>query len=265
MTSEPASPGGWTPPASAPADEPAWRRPSPEDAATMDEAPAEFSPPAGDTSGPVPRREGLRATLAVLAVTAVVLSGLGVLAWWQHHQRQTTPVIAAPPPVYDTPTLAPSAPPGPPVYRVPGDLCQQADFTALRPTFNQIGNLSPENEDSGGPVKVAQCDGTTGNELVQGDFSFRTSVYADPQVARQEFEAGQQGSPSGTKVATLTSTGQAAYVASGHTGQTVEIYDGNLRIRLSWTATDGHAQPPAGTTQALVNVCESTMRLLHDD
>ena len=127
-------------------------------------------------------------------------------------------------------------------------------------------DLAPHQDSTAGFFQFAQCDGTTGNETVQGNFSFRASVYADPQVARKEFEAARSAVAAHGKVAVIAGVGSQAYdYVDLAVGPTVEIYDGNLRIRLSWVAADGRAKAPAGTAKALIDVCESTMMLLRDN
>jgi hypothetical protein len=225
--------------------------------------------PADDgPSVPLPPREGLRGTLLVLAVAVLVLLGAAGLSSAIRSQSVQPPIAAevAPPP---SPTASspsvPVTPAGPAVYRAPEDLCAQADFTALRPTFDQIGDLSPIRNSSAG-YTFAQCEGTTGNDTVQGTFLFRITVYTDAAMARTQFDTARTGAGKLAKVAAVEGVGQAGYAYADPTvGPTVEIYDNNLRIRLSWGASDRKAAVPVGVTSTLAHVCASTMRLLRDN
>jgi hypothetical protein len=268
MTSDPDRPAGWTSPTAplvAPDSTSPWARPTGPVSPAVDEATVRL-PTIPDPVAPA-RREGLRGTLVVLAATVLVL--MGVTALGLSARARQVPVVAQPQPApaqSSPPPLATATPTGDPVYLLPGDLCEAADFTNLRPTFDQIGDLNPHEDSTAGFFQFAQCDGTTGNETVQGNFSFRASVYADAGVARREFEAARKAAAVHAKVADVAGVGSAAYdYVDPAVGPTAEIYDGNLRIRLSWGASDGKAKAPAGTTRALIDVCKSTMMLLRDN
>jgi hypothetical protein len=201
--------------------------------------------------------------VAVLAATAVALVFLGALGWWNAQRNQ--PLAAARVPADVAPVVPPLATPtGPPVYGLPSDLCEAADFTRLRPTFDQIGDLQPV---SGGKAEAApfvQCDGSTGNDQVQGTFTFRATVYADPTVALREYQAGRDAMnkpPQSTS--TVGSAGESAYTSTdAKGGLTVEIYDGNLRLRMSWVDAAHSGKPAVDAFRPLMDTCESTMRLL---
>ncbi len=96
---------------------------------------------------------------------------------------------------------------------------------------------------------------------MQGWFTFRATVYADPTVARREFAAGRDAlGPSYTSVA---SAGEWAYRTLNAGGEMiVEIYDGNLRLRMSWLDAARSETFPVDPFPALMDTCESTMRLL---
>ena len=229
------------------------------------ELPSGSGPPRPPSAVPLPAWEGLRGTLIVLAATAVLLLGIGWAARSGVDVARGGRAAALPEPTATRAAAAPT-PAASGVYQVPGDLCQAADFTALRPTFNQIGDLSSEQDSSAGFFAFAQCVGTTGNDTVQGTFSFRASVYVEAAVARQEFEATRRVVEARSKTVTLSGVGDAAYdYVDPAVGPIVEIYDGNLRIRLSWGASDRTAQTPEGTTNALIKVCQSTMMLLREN
>jgi hypothetical protein len=215
----------------------------------------------------LPPREGLRATVAVLAVTLVALLGIDVLGW---RAGMPPPVAAQPEPLAVpsmAPPTAPTTPAGPAIYRAPDDLCEQADFTGLRPTFDQIGDLRPDQGSSAGVFQLAQCDGSTGNETVDGRFAFTVTVYADLAAAKKAYDTAYKSVQThADKYGKLHyPVGEAGYEYLGpRREQGVEIYDGNLRIQLSWDAADGKSAVPNGTVDALTAVCESTMKLLRD-
>jgi hypothetical protein len=272
MTSDPDQAGaaGWTSPTAASGSNESfsWARPTGPAPPAVDEATMRLPRiPAAVTPA---RREGLLGTLVVLAITALVLIGvaaLGLSARARQPPAVAQPALAQP----STPPSSKATPPkvaptGDPVYLLPGDLCEAADFTNLRPTFDQIGDLNPHQDSTAGFFQFAQCDGTTGNETVHGSFSFRASVYADARVARKEFEAARTAAAAHARVADVAGVGSGAYdYVDPAVGPTAEIYDGNLRIRLSWDATDAKAKAPPGTTKALIDVCKSTMMLLRDN
>jgi hypothetical protein len=148
-------------------------------------------------------------------------------------------------------------------YRVPGDLCQEADFTQLRPTFDTLGDLRSDWDASAGFYTLAECDGSAGTPTVQGSFSFQAAVYANADVNRTEFDQNRARTSSRAAIANVAQLGQAAYsyVEPG-VGLTVVTYDANLTLKLTWQPSDQKAATPAGAAGALADACDSTMRLL---
>jgi hypothetical protein len=173
------------------------------------------------------------------------------------------------------PTFPPSAPSSGPagspaaqglptgVYQAPADLCQDADFTNLRPTFTTIGDLSTRGSTTPTLV-VAGCDGSTGNDTVDGAFSFEVQVSTNPDALRDLFHAQRSALAARVPVTPVPGIGAEAfqYAALGQHGLSVDIYDANLIMRMSWTARHATDRLPAGLSQALVGTCRSTLRLL---
>jgi hypothetical protein len=161
-----------------------------------------------------------------------------------------------------TPSSSDGEPPGG-KYRVPGDLCQEADFTRLRPTFDTLGDLRSDWDASAGFFTLAQCDGSAGTPTVQGSFSFQAAVYANADVNRIEFDQNRARTQSRAAIANVAQLGQAAYsyVEPG-VGLTVVTYDANLTLKLTWQPSDQKAATPAGAAGALADACNSTMLLL---
>jgi hypothetical protein len=175
-------------------------------------------------------------------------------------------------PVVPPPTFAPSgsaAVAGPTsaaaagVYQAPADLCQDADFTNLRPPFTTIGDQKPSGSTAPGLV-VAGCDGTTGNDTVNGAFSFEVQVSSHPDALLDLFHQQRAAVAAQAPVTPVAGLGTEAYqyVAVGQHGLSLEIYDSNLIMRLSWTAQHTTDKVPADLPQALTDTCRSTMRLL---
>jgi hypothetical protein len=170
------------------------------------------------------------------------------------------------------PTFPPSDPPSPTatadgfstgVYRAPADLCQDADFTDLRPPFTTIGDLLPHGSTSP-TVIVAACDGSTGNDTVNGTFSFEVQVSTSPDALLDLFHEQRAALAARVPVTPVTGLGTEAFQYSGvgQHGLSVDVYDANLIMRLSWTADQAKDKIPADLSDALTGTCRSTMRLL---
>jgi hypothetical protein len=149
------------------------------------------------------------------------------------------------------------------VYRAPADLCQDADFTNLRPPFTTIGDLFTRGSTSATLV-VAGCDGSTGNDKVDGAFSFEVQVSSHPDALLELFHEQRAALAARVRVTPVSGVGTEAfqYAAVGQHGLSVDIYDANLIMRLSWTAKHATDRLPDGLADALVGTCRSTMRLL---
>lgn len=250
-----------------------WVRPS---ADRADDVPTVHLPVVRDTLPVValPPREGFTATIVVLVAMALLLGGIGTLGLSERYRAERnranaraamTPPTATPSPS-PTPAGIRTFPPFAGLYLAPENLCQAADFTPLRPTFDRLGDLAATQGHGAGPLSYAQCDGSAGNTQVQGTFSLQVSVYVTREVAEQQFAAGMRAANQRAKVADLEPeiSRQKGYVFLDPTaGPTVELYDGNLRIRLSWVAQPG-ADMVAGIFEVLMRTCVSTMFLLRD-
>ena len=235
--------------------------------------PSPWSSPSTPTEVPAPSplpyqpRKGSFSSSAWLVVIVVSAIVVGALA--------TALTIMAggglkkvPPPTFPPGDSAPAttatagdAPVG--MYRAPADLCQDADFTNLRPPFTTIGDLSPHGS-TDPSLTVAGCSGSTGNDKVDGSFAFEVQVSSDPAALLDLFHQQRAALAARVKVTPVPGLGTEAfqYVAVGQNGLSLDIYDDNLIMRLSWTAKRPGDKPPADLAEALAGTCRSTLRLL---
>src|SRR5262245_39127351 len=236
--------------------------------------PPPWSSPNTPTEVPAPRpvpyverRErflGKPAWVVVLVITGIVVGALATaLTIMAGGGLKTVPPPTFPP--TDTPpattATADDAPSG--VYRAPADLCQDADFTNLRPTFTTIGEMSPRGS-TNPTLAVAACDGSTGNDKVDGSFAFEVQVSSQPAALLDLFHQQRAALTARVPVTPVAGLGTEAfrYSAVGQNGLSLDIYDENLIMRLSWTAKRPGDKPPADLARALAETCRSTMRLL---
>ena len=225
--------------------------------------------PASATLAPVERREQfmgkprwLVVAIAIAIVAGAFATALSVMAGGGLNE--------IPPPTFgptgSAQAAAPSAtaddvPTG--VYRAPADLCQDADFTNLRPPFTTIGDLLTRGSTTPSLV-VAGCDGSTGNDTVDGAFTFEVQVSSHPDALLELFHEQRAALAARVRVTPVAGVGTEAfqYAAVGQHGLSVDIYDANMIMRMSWTAKHATDRLPDGLSQALVGTCRSTMRLL---
>jgi len=205
------------------------------------------------------RNRALFGSAMVLAALLAVAGGVGAAVLLQRPPgSHVTAVIAG------VPRARPAVPgPDQGKYRVVNDLCGEADFTELRPTFDSIGDLRSDWDNSAGTFVLADCDGSTGNATVQGSFSFQATVYRDPDANRAEFTARRERTQAREPTTTVAGLGAGAYTyVEPGLGTTVITYDANITLRLTWLSTDPKVPAPAGTVTALVNTCTSTLLVL---
>jgi hypothetical protein len=264
-----------------PSEESPWSSPSTRtepSARELAERPSDRAGDFADASGPAdaqtmrlpmyqPRREpflGKPRSLAILIAVGVVLGALAtaltVMAGGGPRQlpAPTFPPTASPP--ASTATAADQAAG---TYRAPADLCQDADFTDLRPPFTTIGDLNPHASTTA-TLAIAGCDGTTGNDAVNGNFAFEVQVSSRPDALLDLFH--QQRAALAARVAVTPVSGVGAeafqYAAVGQHGLSIDVYDSNLIMRLSWTAMHTNDRLPDDLATALADTCRSTLRLL---
>jgi hypothetical protein len=236
--------------------------------------PSPWSSPSTPTEVPAPRPQpyverrerflGKPAWLVVLVISAIVGGALATsLAIMAGGGLKTVPPPTFPPTdsAPATTATAQNTPVG--MYRAPADLCQDADFTNLRPPFTTIGDLSPHGT-SDPSLTVAGCSGSTGNDKVDGSFAFEVQVSSDPAALLDLFHQQRAALAARVKVTPVPGLGTEAfqYVAVGQNGLSLDIYDDNLIMRLSWTAKRPGDKPPADLAEALAGTCRSTLRLL---
>ena len=236
--------------------------------------PSPWSSPSTPTEVPAPRPQpyverrerflGKPAWLVVLVISAIVVGALVTsLAIMAGGGLKTVPPPTFPPTdsAPATTATAQNTPVG--MYRAPADLCQDADFTSLRPPFTTIGDLFTRGSTSPTLV-VAGCDGSTGNDTVDGTFTFEVQVSSHPDALLQLFHEQRAALAARVRVTPVADVGTEAfqYAAVGQHGLSVDIYDANMIVRMSWTAKHSTDRLPDGLSQALVGTCRSTMRLL---
>jgi hypothetical protein len=236
----------------------------------MTSGPAETdnTPPAPDESthalpsiAPPPVPRGARPVPAVLAVLFIAAGAAGAL-WLTDTIRSAGPAQALPdvsPSIVPEPSPATSDT----IYQAPQDLCAAADFTSLRPTFDMLDELESHDDDSAGYVSIAECRGSTGNETVQGSFDFKVRAYANAASAKEEFTASRAVVEKTSATAGQADLGEVAYsYTEPGRGPAVELYDGNVRMSLSWSPKDAKSRVPDGTAQALVDMCRINLKLI---
>lgn len=149
------------------------------------------------------------------------------------------------------------------VYQAPSNLCDQADFTKLRPTFDTLDGLTFRSNVTA-DLAVASCDGATGNETVSGTFLFQVQVSGDPNALAGVFEEDRSAAAAHARVTPVAGVGTEAYsyTEPGQVGVTVKVYDANMIMLLSW-APDKRGDPvPRGLSNTLIATCGSNLRLL---
>jgi len=89
-------------------------------------------------------------------------------------------------------------------------------------------------------------------------------VSSDPPALLDLFHQQRAALAARVKVTPVPGLGTEAfqYVAVGQNGLSLDLYDDNLIMRLSWTAKRAGDKPPADLAQALSATCRSTLRLL---
>ena len=191
--------------------------------------------------------------LGALATALTVMAGGGL---------RSVPAPTFPPTGAPT-TTATAVGPGADVYRAPVDLCQDADFTNLRPPFTTIGDMLTRGSTTPTLV-VAGCDGSTGNDAVDGAFSFEVQVSSHPDALLDLFHQQRAALAARVAVTPVPGLGTEAfqYAAVGQHGLSLDVYDANLIMRLSWTADRPGDKLPDSLAEALAGTCRSTMRLL---
>ena len=204
-----------------------------------------------------------RWVVALIAVGVVVGALATALTVMANGGVRTIPPPTFPPsdPPPATTATADDAASG--VYRAPADLCQDADFTNLRPPFTTIGDLNPHGSTTPSLV-IAGCDGSTGNDKVDGSFAFEVQVSSHPEALLDLFHQQRAALAARVPVTAVPGLGTEAfqYAAVGQNGLSLDVYDENLIMRLSWTAKRPGDKPPADLAQALAGTCRSTIRLL---
>jgi hypothetical protein len=192
--------------------------------------------------------------LAAIGTAFAVKSGGGLAVG---SPATTTPGSGA------DPTTAGPDPVDAGVYQAPGNLCEQADFSPLRPTFDTLDELTPHGT-STAELIVAGCDGATGNEQVNGALSFAVQVSADPTALSGVFDEDRSAAVAHGKVTAITGIGTKAYsyTEPGQVGLTVKLYDANMIMSLSWTPEKRTDAIPGGLSDTLIDTCRATLRLL---
>jgi hypothetical protein len=216
-------------------------------------------PAAGLTgAGPTNRRRVIL-VVGVIAVL-VVLAAIGT-AFAVKSSGTLTPIVIPSGAAGASPTPA-EAPIDAGVYQAPGNLCDESDFTRLRPTFDRLDSLSPHGSDTSSFVVVA-CDGETGNETVNGTFAFEVQVSVDPAALSEVFDEDRAAATAHGKVTPIAGAGTRAYsyTQTGAVGLTVKIYDANLIMSLSWTPDNRTDQLPPELSDTLIATCQSNLLL----
>lgn len=223
--------------------------------ATRTEVPAPALPP---VRARAERGEVKPAWVVAVIATVVVLGALGTaLAVQAGGGLRSLPTPTPAGEAGDTGSAAPVAP----GYLAPGDLCEQADYTRMRPPFTTFGDLN-RHQTATADLVVAECEGATGNSTVDGRFSFEIQVSQHPDALASLFDEQRASVAKQVPVTTIDGLGSRAYhyVAAGQTGLTVEVYDENLIMRLAWSADPGEPAPD-GLVSALVETCRENLRL----
>jgi hypothetical protein len=238
--------------------------------------PSPWSSPGTRTEVPSPRPEpyperrepflGKPRWMVITIVVAIVLGALATaLTVMAGGGPRSLPAPTFPPtdPTATTSAAGATTAAGTGEYRAPADLCQDADFTNLRPPFTTIGDMVTRGSTTPTLV-VAGCDGTTGNDTVDGGFSFEVQVSSHPDALLDLFHQQRAALAARVAVTPVPGLGTEAfqYAAVGQHGLSLDIYDANLIMRLSWTADRPSDKLPDGLSQALVGTCRSTLRLL---
>jgi len=260
MNPDPPAPSPDPPSRSADAPSPSpWASPQ-----TQTEVPRAAAGSAASPSATTATAAGVsRARVALLVagiVVVVVLAAIGTAL-----AVRTSDRLSVAPPATSAPGTATGAPDpvDAGVYQAPGNLCEQADFTRLRPTFDTLDELSPHGTTTPDLI-VAGCDGSTGNEQVNGSFSFAVQVSADPTALSGVFDEDRSAAAAHGRVTAIAGIGTKAYsyTEPGQAGLTVKVYDANVIMSLSWTPDKRTDTIPSGLSDTLVDTCRINLRLL---
>jgi hypothetical protein len=230
----------------------------------------EFAPPpdAGDyrpwppaSRAPATARARWRLIgLLVGGVAGSLLLAVGCAAGLTYAVRSTDPDLSQPTNAATFPEV--TAEPFSGVYPVPQDLCRSADFSGLSALFYLAsGTASSARTDAATSATVATCQGTTGNEQVQGDFLMEVSVFRDVVTATRAFDRGR------TRDASDIDIGQGGYTSVDPVrGLLVTARDYNVTISMSWRPADPAASEqlfvPEKVLLMLADVCRSSLHVL---
>jgi len=158
---------------------------------------------------------------------------------------------------------------------IPGDLIMtRSVYTGTASTVTIGQTLPPicgtqatcngKATDNGQFPNLLNSNNVWNNDKVDGSFAFEVQVSSDPAALLDLFHQQRAALAARVKVTPVPGLGTEAfqYVAVGQNGLSLDIYDDNLIMRLSWTAKRLGDKPPADLAEALAGTCRSTLRLL---